>query len=86
MIIIECKVVLIGQTVASVAQIFLLGVSPNVAAVWFGADQVSLACSIGVFGNQVQPDTCTHYPLLILTCSVLDRCGFGLSNTSNART
>lgn len=46
-------VVLIGQTVASVAQIFLLGVSPNVAAVWFGADQVSLACSIGVFGNQI---------------------------------
>ncbi len=45
--------VLIGQTVASFAQIFLLGVSPNVAAVWFGSDQVSLACSIGVFGSQV---------------------------------
>ena len=29
-------VVLIGQTVASIAQVFVLGVSPNVAAVWFG--------------------------------------------------
>nr|CAH0103593.1 unnamed protein product [Daphnia galeata] len=46
-------VVLIGQTIASFAQIFLLGVSPNVAAVWFGSDQVSLACSIGVFGSQI---------------------------------
>ena len=46
-------VVLIGQTVASIAQVFVLGVSPNVAAVWFGPDEVSLACSIGVFGGQV---------------------------------
>jgi FLVCR family feline leukemia virus subgroup C receptor-related protein len=47
-------VILIGQTIASIAQVFVLGVSPNVAAVWFGADQVSLACSVGVFGNQVK--------------------------------
>lgn len=46
--------ILIGQTIASIAQVFVLGVSPNVAAVWFGADQVSLACSVGVFGNQVK--------------------------------
>ncbi len=47
-------VILIGQTVASIAQIFVLGVSPNIAAVWFGPDEVSLACSIGVFGGQVE--------------------------------
>jgi hypothetical protein len=35
-------------------QVFILGVPPNVAAVWFGAEQVSSACSIGVFGNQVR--------------------------------
>lgn len=29
------------------------GVSPNVAAVWFGPEQVSSACAIGVFGSQV---------------------------------
>lgn len=46
-------VALIGQTVAAVGQVFILGVPPNVAAVWFGPDQVSSACAIGVFGNQV---------------------------------
>merc|ERR1712071_149497 len=32
---------------------FIMGVPPNVAAVWFGPEQVSSACSIGVFGNQL---------------------------------
>lgn len=46
-------VALFGQTVTAMSQVFILGVPPNVAAVWFGAEQVSSACSIGVFGNQV---------------------------------
>lgn len=46
-------VTLFGQTVVAMSQVFVLGVPPNVAAVWFGADQVSSACSIGVFGNQL---------------------------------
>lgn len=32
---------------------FILSLPARVAAVWFGPDQVSSACSIGVFGNQV---------------------------------
>uniref|UniRef100_A0A6P7GMZ9 Uncharacterized MFS-type transporter C09D4.1-like n=1 Tax=Diabrotica virgifera virgifera TaxID=50390 RepID=A0A6P7GMZ9_DIAVI len=43
----------IGQTVAGFAQIFILSVPARLAAVWFGPSQVSSACSIGVFGNQV---------------------------------
>lgn len=46
-------VTFIGQTVAGVAQIFVLGVPAKLAAVWFGQDQVSSACAVGVFGNQV---------------------------------
>lgn len=46
-------VALMGQTLSATAQVFLLGVSPNVAAVWFGPEEVSSACSIGVFGAQV---------------------------------
>ncbi|XP_057374750.1 heme transporter FLVCR2-like [Daphnia carinata] len=46
-------VALIGQTITAMSQVFILGVPPNVAAVWFGAEQVSSACSIGVFGNQL---------------------------------
>lgn len=47
-------VALIGQTVAAISQVFILGVPSILAAVWFGPDQVSSACSIGVFGNQVR--------------------------------
>ena len=47
-------VALIGQSVLAVSQVFILGVPPNVAAVWFGPEQVSSACAIGVFGNQVR--------------------------------
>ena len=47
-------VAMIGQTVTAISQVFILGVPPNVAAVWFGPEQVSSACSIGVFGNQVR--------------------------------
>ncbi|KAL0901983.1 hypothetical protein ABMA27_007120 [Loxostege sticticalis] len=42
-----------GQTVVAMSQVFILNVPPRLAAVWFGADQVSSACSIGVFGNQL---------------------------------
>ncbi|XP_060805647.1 heme transporter FLVCR2 isoform X1 [Amyelois transitella] len=43
----------LGQTVVAVSQVFILNVPPRLAAVWFGADQVSSACSVGVFGNQL---------------------------------
>lgn len=42
-----------GQTVVACSQVFVLSVPARLAAVWFGPDQVSSACSIGVFGNQV---------------------------------
>ena len=42
-----------GQTVIAISQIFILGIPPQLAATWFPSDQVSSACAIGVFGNQV---------------------------------
>ena len=42
-----------GHTLVAVSQTFILSVPARLAAVWFGPDQVSSACSIGVFGNQV---------------------------------
>ncbi|CAH0592122.1 unnamed protein product [Chrysodeixis includens] len=42
-----------GQTVAAVSQVFVLNIPPRLAAVWFGPNQVSSACSIGVFGNMM---------------------------------
>uniref|UniRef100_A0A3Q2EKN8 FLVCR choline and putative heme transporter 2 n=1 Tax=Cyprinodon variegatus TaxID=28743 RepID=A0A3Q2EKN8_CYPVA len=42
-----------GQFVCSVATVFFLGIPPYVASVWFGENEVSTACSIGVLGNQL---------------------------------
>ncbi|KAM7375769.1 hypothetical protein PAMP_005542 [Pampus punctatissimus] len=45
-------VTMLGQFASALAQVFILGMPSRLASVWFGADEVSTACSIGVFGNQ----------------------------------
>ncbi|KAI4583466.1 hypothetical protein MJG53_008679 [Ovis ammon polii x Ovis aries] len=45
-------VTMLGQVICSVAQVFILGMPSRIASVWFGANEVSTACSIAVFGNQ----------------------------------
>lgn len=42
-----------GQFVCSVATVFLLGIPSYLASTWFGEEEVSTACSMGVLGNQV---------------------------------
>jgi len=42
-----------GQTIVAISQIFILGIPPQLAATWFPSSQVSSACAIGVFGNQL---------------------------------
>ncbi|XP_061602261.1 heme transporter FLVCR2-like [Cololabis saira] len=42
-----------GQFVCSIATVFVLGIPSYLASVWFGEEEVSTACSIGVLGNQV---------------------------------
>lgn len=46
-------VTILGQVICSVAQVFILGMPSRIASVWFGANEVSTACSIAVFGNQL---------------------------------
>ncbi|XP_072285149.1 choline/ethanolamine transporter FLVCR2 isoform X2 [Pyxicephalus adspersus] len=46
-------VTLFGQLVCGVAQVFILGMPSHIASVWFSSTEVSTACSIGVFGNQL---------------------------------
>ncbi|CEF67611.1 Major facilitator superfamily and Major facilitator superfamily domain, general substrate transporter and Major facilitator superfamily domain-containing protein [Strongyloides ratti] len=43
----------IGQTISASSQVFILGIPPRLASVWFGAKEVSTACGVGVFGNQL---------------------------------
>lgn len=46
-------VTFLGQFCCSFAQVFILGMPSRIASVWFGSEEVSTACSIGVFGNQL---------------------------------
>ncbi|XP_068198289.1 heme transporter FLVCR2 isoform X3 [Antennarius striatus] len=46
-------VTFLGQFCCSFAQLFILGMPSRIASVWFGSEEVSTACSIGVFGNQL---------------------------------
>lgn len=42
-----------GQTLVAVSQLFVLSVPPRLASVWFPDEQVALANALGVFGNQL---------------------------------
>ncbi|XP_042357308.1 feline leukemia virus subgroup C receptor-related protein 2 isoform X2 [Plectropomus leopardus] len=43
----------VGQFVCSVGTVFILGIPSRLASLWFGQQEVSTACSIGVLGNQM---------------------------------
>uniref|UniRef100_A0A3Q3KUY0 Major facilitator superfamily (MFS) profile domain-containing protein n=1 Tax=Labrus bergylta TaxID=56723 RepID=A0A3Q3KUY0_9LABR len=42
-----------GQFVCSVSTVYLLGIPSKLASLWFGQQEVSTACAIGVLGSQV---------------------------------
>ncbi|CAL8108474.1 unnamed protein product [Calicophoron daubneyi] len=44
---------LFGQTIDAIAQIFLLGIPAHLASTWFGTSEVSTATAIGVLANQL---------------------------------
>ncbi|KAG9481693.1 hypothetical protein GDO78_010761 [Eleutherodactylus coqui] len=46
-------VTLFGQLICATAQVFILGMPSRIASVWFSSNEVSTACSVGVFGNQL---------------------------------
>ncbi|XP_069805808.1 choline/ethanolamine transporter FLVCR2 [Dendropsophus ebraccatus] len=44
---------LCAQLICAAAQVFILGMPSHLASVWFSSTEVSTACSLGVFGNQL---------------------------------
>ncbi len=44
---------MLGQTICAIAQAFTLAVPARLSGLWFGPEQIALATSIGVFGNQL---------------------------------
>lgn len=48
---------LIGQSFQAVFQILTFGLSARFTAIWFGADEISIAGALGLFGDQVGLET-----------------------------
>ncbi|XP_044272010.1 feline leukemia virus subgroup C receptor-related protein 2-like isoform X2 [Tribolium madens] len=46
-------VVLIGQALCAIAQVFAMSIPSKLASTWFGAEEVSTACAIAIFGTQI---------------------------------
>ncbi|KAF7284226.1 hypothetical protein GWI33_022378 [Rhynchophorus ferrugineus] len=46
-------IVLLGQAIVSLSQVFILSLPPKLAVTWFKPNEVSTVCSIGVFGMQL---------------------------------
>ncbi|XP_065341814.1 heme transporter FLVCR1 isoform X2 [Cloeon dipterum] len=69
-----------GQSIVAVSQVFILSVPARLAAVWFGPKQVSSACAIGVFGNQLGVASGFLLPpILVKNHDNLDDIGYDLS-------
>lgn len=44
---------MLGQTICGIGQAFTLSVPARLSALWFGANEIATATSIGVFANQL---------------------------------
>nr|CAD7396962.1 unnamed protein product [Timema cristinae] len=44
---------MLGQTIVGSGDVFVLGMPPKLASLWFGPDQISIACSIIVLGSKL---------------------------------
>ncbi|KRT84786.1 membrane transporter, partial [Oryctes borbonicus] len=70
----------LGQTVVYSCQTFILSLPPQIAAVWFGPNEMSTACAIGIFGTQL--GTALSFilsPLIVKNHDNLDDIGQELS-------
>ncbi|VDO06162.1 unnamed protein product [Rodentolepis nana] len=54
-------ILMLGQCICALAQVFTLGMPAQLAATWFGESEVALATSIGVFSNQIGECLCGEY-------------------------
>ncbi|CAH1173871.1 unnamed protein product [Phaedon cochleariae] len=72
-------VVLLGQTIVSASQLVIICLPPKIASVWFKPNEVSTACSLGVFGTQM--GCAIGYvlpPMVVRDSDNIDEIGYGL--------
>ncbi|XP_053670586.1 feline leukemia virus subgroup C receptor-related protein 2-like [Anopheles nili] len=49
----QFKLVIAGQIVSAIAQVFLLSIPSRLSATWFSPEEASSVCAFGVFGGQL---------------------------------
>uniref|UniRef100_A0A8C4PYT3 Feline leukemia virus subgroup C cellular receptor 1 n=1 Tax=Eptatretus burgeri TaxID=7764 RepID=A0A8C4PYT3_EPTBU len=64
-------VTVVGQVMCACAQSLILGLPSHIASVWFGPREVSTACALGVFGNQVSSLVFHEFPLVLSKCHMI---------------
>ncbi|XP_044729455.1 uncharacterized MFS-type transporter C09D4.1-like [Chrysoperla carnea] len=70
---------LLGQTISSVAQVFLLSMPPKLAGIWFDANQISIACTIGIVGSELGVGaSCLFTPMIVQDHENIDDIGHDL--------
>lgn len=67
---------MVGQVIVACSQIFILSIPPRLAAVWFSPEEVSKACAIGVFGNQVNTNLQRNFDLVFFFPEDIVKNGF----------
>lgn len=65
-------ILMFGQTIVAISQLFVLSVPPRLASIWFPDDQVSLANACGVFGNQLGIALGFVVPQLVIKISTVE--------------
>lgn len=65
-------ILMFGQTIVAISQLFVLSVPPRLASIWFPDHQVSLANACGVFGNQLGIALGFVVPQLVIRISDYD--------------
>uniref|UniRef100_A0A182RD22 Major facilitator superfamily (MFS) profile domain-containing protein n=1 Tax=Anopheles funestus TaxID=62324 RepID=A0A182RD22_ANOFN len=49
----QFKIVIVGQIISAIAQVFLLSIPSRLSATWFSPQEASSVCAFGVFGAQL---------------------------------
>lgn len=62
-----------GQTVVAIAQLFVLGLPPNLAAIWYPPEQQNTATAIAVFANSFGVAASFILPPLLITEATFDQ-------------
>ncbi|CAG9861908.1 unnamed protein product [Phyllotreta striolata] len=72
--------VLVGQALCAVGQVYMISIPTKFASVWFGANEVSTACALAVLGTQLGSALGAIFPPFLVGDDDNEAVGLGLYN------